>query len=338
MANAFFCTFPERMRKGQSEGRRFNPINMSRMFDWKLYPHIGQKIRSVLHYFECVLDAAPSGNVTFLRQRVSSVPSWAGSDLPLAHTEVFEDGKIEDAGNRVSQVDFANAFIGGGVLRSGCVQEEIRFMLCPEMIASCLLCEKMEDDEAIMILGAEQYSDHDGYAKTFTWKPYARPTTTERDQHGRAYSEVVAINALRFTPSQKINQYREENIRRELLKAYAGFSIQTFQSSKAIATGNWGCGAYNGDLELKSLIQLIAATAAGRSLLYYTFGNFDFAKRLRDMVELLAEHKMTAGALYALLMDYSATADFEAFTKGDKRKRNFVFEPVFSFIRSRISD
>lgn len=53
-------------------------------------------------------------------------------------------------------------------------------MLCPEMIASCLLCEKMEDDEAIMILGAEQYSDHDGYAKTFTWKPYARPTTTER--------------------------------------------------------------------------------------------------------------------------------------------------------------
>ena len=32
------------------------------------------------------------------------------------------------------QVDFANKFIGGGVLGHGAVQEEIRFLICPELL------------------------------------------------------------------------------------------------------------------------------------------------------------------------------------------------------------
>ena len=34
------------------------------------------------------------------------------------------------------EVDFANAYVGGGVLAHGCVQEEIRFLICPELIVS----------------------------------------------------------------------------------------------------------------------------------------------------------------------------------------------------------
>lgn len=43
------------------------------------------------------------------------------------------------------------------------MQEEIRFAVCPELIAGCLLCEKMDDNEAIIILGARQYSAYSGY-------------------------------------------------------------------------------------------------------------------------------------------------------------------------------
>jgi hypothetical protein len=45
------------------------------------------------------------------------------------------------------QVDFANKSIGGGVIGWGSVQEEIRFMISPELLVSCLLCEVMLDGE-----------------------------------------------------------------------------------------------------------------------------------------------------------------------------------------------
>ena len=55
---------------------------------------------------------------------------------------------------------------------------------------------------------------------------------------------------------------------RERRKAFAGFMVPGSQT--AIATGHWGCGAFGGDRYLKSLLQWIAASAAGRSLSYYT--------------------------------------------------------------------
>ena len=43
------------------------------------------------------------------------------------------------------EVDFANAFVGGGALSQGCVQEEIRFVICPELIIARLFTERQVD-------------------------------------------------------------------------------------------------------------------------------------------------------------------------------------------------
>lgn len=55
------------------------------------------------------------------------------------------------------------------------------------------------------------------------------------------------------------------------MKAYAGFSCSDAEN-KPIVTGNWGCGAFNGDKQLKFVIQLIASSLAGRQLVYIPFG------------------------------------------------------------------
>ena len=52
----------------------------------------------------------------------------------------------------------------GGVLGHGAVQEEIRFMICPELLISCLLCEKLGDRECVVIKGAERFSNYSGYS------------------------------------------------------------------------------------------------------------------------------------------------------------------------------
>jgi poly(ADP-ribose) glycohydrolase len=44
-------------------------------------------------------------------------------------------------------------FIGGGVLGHGSVQEEIRFLICPELLVSQLFSEQMQPTEAIVITG-----------------------------------------------------------------------------------------------------------------------------------------------------------------------------------------
>jgi len=44
----------------------------------------------------------------------------------LVPFDVRTDGTIEDDGIAMLQIDFANKSIGGGVLATGCVQEEIR--------------------------------------------------------------------------------------------------------------------------------------------------------------------------------------------------------------------
>ena len=49
------------------------------------------------------------------------------------------------------QVDFANKKVGGGVLRGGCVQEEIKFVIFPELLISKLIMDHMDDNEAIII-------------------------------------------------------------------------------------------------------------------------------------------------------------------------------------------
>jgi hypothetical protein len=44
------------------------------------------------------------------------------------------------------------------------VQEEIRFAICPELIASLFVCpDAQTNEEAILLLGAKQYCKYKGY-------------------------------------------------------------------------------------------------------------------------------------------------------------------------------
>ena len=49
-------------------------------------------------------------------------------------------------------------------MRKGSVQEEILFMIFPELIAWRVIWAKMEASEAIVIAGAKRYSKYSGYS------------------------------------------------------------------------------------------------------------------------------------------------------------------------------
>ena len=70
----------------------------------------------------------------------------------------------------------------------------------------------------------------------------------------------------------------------------------------AVATGNWGCGAFKGSPDLKFLIQLMAASECGRNLVYYTFQNKKLKRELQEMYEFLNDKNLTVGKIFRLFL------------------------------------
>ncbi|XP_049820931.1 poly(ADP-ribose) glycohydrolase isoform X2 [Aethina tumida] len=270
-----------------------------------------EKIKCILHYFKRVTKNNPIGVVTFERKFIprNNMPRWDYLDNNLGNTRVHIDseGTIEDNGLGLLQVDFANKNIGGGVLGYGCVQEEIRFIICPELIISRLFVEQMGDQEAVVITGAERYSDYTGYAETFTFAG-DHCDGTPHDDYGRRRTTLVAIDATHF--GRPRDQFYPSAMLREVNKAFVGFGAREKEKENAapVASGNWGCGAFRGDARLKALLQLMAVCAAGRDLVYYSFGDEEIKEDFYKMYLFLANNRITIKQLWRFLSKFSSSS------------------------------
>ncbi|XP_004583590.2 poly(ADP-ribose) glycohydrolase isoform X1 [Ochotona princeps] len=302
LANAFFCTFPRRNAKMKSEYSSYPDINFNRLFEGRS-PRKPEKLKTLFCYFRRVTEKKPTGLVTFTRQSLEDFPDWERCEKPLTRLHVTHEGTIEGNGQGMLQVDFANRFVGGGVTSAGLVQEEIRFLINPELIVSRLFTEVLDHNECLIITGTEQYSEYTGYAETYRWAR-SHEDGSERDDWQRHYTEIVAIDALHFR--RYLDQFVPEKMRRELNKAYCGFLRPGVASENlaAVATGNWGCGAFGGDARLKALIQILAAAAAERDVVYFTFGDSELMRDIYSMHTFLTERKLTVGEVYQLLLRY----------------------------------
>ncbi len=94
------------------------------------------------------------------------------------------------------KIDFANKYIGGGALMSGCVQQQIMFTNHPELFTSQLLCELMNPNECLFLSGYKKYFRNEGYGWTAN---YAGPQTHEYKYDGKQAAQYIsAIDAIPF--------------------------------------------------------------------------------------------------------------------------------------------
>uniref|UniRef100_A0A8C4E0V4 poly(ADP-ribose) glycohydrolase n=1 Tax=Dicentrarchus labrax TaxID=13489 RepID=A0A8C4E0V4_DICLA len=334
LANAFFCTFPRRNSR-KSEYCNYPEINFYRLFEGPS-PRKIEKFKTLLCYFRRVTQTKPKGLVTFTRQSLNNPPNWESSQTQLTRLHITCEGTIEDDGYGMLQVDFANRLVGGGVTGHGLVQEEIRFLINPELIVSRLFTEALEYNECLIITGTEQYSKYSGYAESYKWKE-SHNDETPRDDWQRRCTEIVAIDALKFR--HFLEQFLPEKMNRELNKAYCGFfrSNANRQHLSAVATGNWGCGAFGGDTRLKALIQLMAAAEAGRDVAYFTFGDAQLMRDVHEIHTFLTKREVTVGRLYSLLNQYSSVVCKNCrTTRPDVSLYSFIYEKVSSHPTSDI--
>lgn len=307
LASAFHCTFTDRPSDNCISGPDLPSINFDELHGGgRGIPPRVAKLRMLLEYFEaCRLRVAQgdalSRPIVVSRHRAerSGAADWTGCATPLAPLVMHDLGETIDEAKSMLRVDFANRFIGGGALAYGCVQEEIMFCLCPELIVTRLFCTAMRPDEAIVIVGAEQFSTPRGYAGSLEFAgPYQDEVRLQ--PNGSLDSSIVALDAVDYRGESAAMQYRSPHILRELTKAWAGFGVT--EVPEDIATGNWGCGAFGGDPQLKSLVQWMAATRVGKKLHYFPWDNREVHAGLPELAAYLVERGRTVGELAHFLL------------------------------------
>ena len=278
------------------------------------------KTFGILHYLERFFDAETKGsplkgNISVIRIVGRETPStiFEGSEKKLCNV-VFEIDRGIEAMQGMIQTDFANKYIGGGVLRNGNTQEEIRFgVFSPECLVSLLVAgEPMLDNEAIIITGCEKFSMCRGYFRWITdFRDFKDTTPTVDD--GSLDVTIVAIDAMNVREDPRV-QFERDNITREIYKAYLGFSADPRVSSKPVATGKWGCGVFHNDVELKFVQQWIACSAVDsgpspRVMHFHTFHKKETAKELRQLMDKIRGQGIdTVGRLYEYALHFTPSS------------------------------
>jgi poly(ADP-ribose) glycohydrolase len=307
LANAFLCTFTDRPSDNCLSGPGLPSINCDELYGGHGWGSVEvAKLRMLLAYFQQMCERHSAGDdlshtIAFTRRKAtnSSAADWQRCETPLLAPRMHGLGESLDDAKEMFRVDFANRIIGGAAIAHGCVQEEIMFCECPEMIASRLFCPIMQADEAIVIVGAEQFSQHSGYAGSLRFEGRYRDRSPVSD--GMLDSHVVAIDAIDLRSGNTNQQYSGVMVLRELTKTWAGFDVAG--SPPELATGNWGCGVFGGDPELKSIIQWLACSRAGKTMNYFPFDNERVFRQLPNVAEKLIASRLTVGRLAGFLLE-----------------------------------
>ena len=96
----------------------------------------------------------------------------------------------------------------------------------------------------------------------------------------------------------KIKEKNEKKEKREEKKEQNIEKTENVNGGNNISTGNWGCGAFGGDHELKFLQQWVSASFAGiKTLYYYTFGTGKMKFLIKNL-DKIREKYSTANKLY----------------------------------------
>ena len=200
--------------------------------------------------------------LTFERLGYKKGPSpwnWEKSTKLLSKVKIV-DGDISQCKADV-HVEFANAFVGGGVMTGDAAMEETLFLVKPELMVAMAIENRMVDEEAIRISGALQYSKTKGFGQDFEFDGDYIIENTPRN--GMPPPCICAIDAIRGGGPA----LTKGGMLRDMNKARIGF-----EGANILATGHWGCGAYGNNHNLMFLKQWLAASEAGvEKILYHDF-------------------------------------------------------------------
>lgn len=162
-------------------------------------------LKTLMIYFKNVMDwnTAKKNEVVCFKRLVANTAyshSWqaTGCEKPILDVSVHLEGRIGDIEGQV-EVDFANENVGFG---STGTQEELLLGTSPETCVIVLFNERLMDNEALLITGAQRYGTYAGYRREAHFTGPCRENWNWNDRR------ILAIDAVRhpgFDPRNSNN-------------------------------------------------------------------------------------------------------------------------------------
>uniref|UniRef100_A0A182PBB0 poly(ADP-ribose) glycohydrolase n=1 Tax=Anopheles epiroticus TaxID=199890 RepID=A0A182PBB0_9DIPT len=135
---------------------------------------------------------------------------------------------------------------------------------------------------------------------------------------------------LQYKPNWSVSYTQDIKCDDVVLKISQLAQKRTFNVNlRPVATGNWGCGSSKrGDVQLKMVIQWMAASVAGLPYLtYYTAGNEKLSK-LDTICRVLKDRKWTVGELAAATLSHARDILEDPFYYNNDRNYCMFFEKL----------
>lgn len=205
----------------------------------------------------------------------------------------------------------ANKDVGFGRTAS---QEEMVVGASPELCVVVLLTPTLQDDEVLVVQGAQPMICMAGYGRDANLTKIIeldRPgfmTSIPSRCRERTVLFIDALELDSFDTRELTPDLLPGNVDRELRKAYTAFSFarnRDGQAFEVVITGLWGCRSFGGNRQIKTIIQWLAASLAGTKLRFVCSSKDqeDFATELRFFVAECSGHDWTVGHLLRELRD-----------------------------------
>jgi poly(ADP-ribose) glycohydrolase len=167
----------------------------------------------------------------------------------------------------------ANKYIGFG--RTGS-QEEMHVGSTPEACPAVLITQPLVDGEVMIVRGAESMIEMEGYGRDARLRTVLEKDAWDWTRRTMLFMDALELDSYETGPGLPVPDLLPGNVDRELTKAYAAFNsaLNLVGTESAVAvytevvTGLWGCRAFGGNKEIKTLIQWCAASVAGVPLVF----------------------------------------------------------------------
>ncbi len=270
-------------------------------------------LQCLLTYFDMVSTSImnkdfASGVVILKRARAPDTApvDWVNSTTPICHIEVSKEMYV-DREQAPILTAFAHEYIGGDMFKQASpTQEEIMLLIFPECLVSTIFCAVLDPTSTLAVYGAEKLSAYGGYGASTSYIG-RHIDDAERGKVGHDLMIQRCIVFADASPKTSIKSQFIDDFMRDLDKLWCGYSAAwPSHDGTPVVGGNWSYGFNGGSMQVKLLQQILAASQAGKTLIYCPVGAI--TDRLGEYLFYLRneDYEFTVGGLvraYLKVMD-----------------------------------
>ena len=334
LSNIFFCNhkdFINQLTEEQMNStkiREWNIVNYYKLYN--IDNHINsyvaiERIKCLLGYFDFAKKIFELKNNYFdkdiIVERIIFNPEEINQKL-LECNDILEENDINIHCNDMdnteiitqSLVNFANRNFQSGKIMPSATQEEVLFCVRPELYAAMPICQRVLENEIIIISNAYKIMEYTGYLNSFKFKSLKENIFYDSDFAQKDKENILCLDAT-FQ-----EHYTFKSVLQDISKFYSAcYYCKKKYNNAGISTGSWGCGAFSCDKTHKFLQQLVSAKANHVKLSYSTFGNQNYYNSLKKIFNCVIKNKPKICDLYKLIIEFKGKKD-EEFHKYLKEK------------------